>query len=361
MTATTLPTIDDVIGARKPEDVFGTLEHVPPELRGEVVAEVWRTLNRRYHPDVCDDPRATDAASRLNVLYTAAKVSLAKGTYGQATVVDTVTIQSRRNAYRVTDVITKGSTCTIYAATYDDGKPAILKIVRDRKDGKLIANEAKVLKAMLSNTDTYNALSPYLPEYIETFGYRTSDSKKPRQTVAFAETPNLVTLDEVRERYPAGVHAKDAAWMLRRILFALGWAHRNGYVHGAILPEHVLIEPAHHGVVLIDWKYAVETGQPIGRYAFTAAGVYPQEVLLKEPLGPGTDIYMAMGCFAYVMGGNLDGTVPDAVPRQIRAFIRGSRQDRLSRRPQDALALLGEYNELIERLWGPRKFRPFTM
>ena len=51
--------------------------------------------------------------------------------------------------------------------------------------------------------------------------------------------------------------------MWRRLLVGLGWAHRAGVVHGAVLPEHVLIHPAEHGLVLVDWCYSVAPGERI--------------------------------------------------------------------------------------------------
>ena len=39
-----------------------------------------------------------------------------------------------------------------------------------------------------------------------------------------------------------------------------GEAHINGVIHGAVLPEHLLIHPEFHGLVLIDWTCAVTPG-----------------------------------------------------------------------------------------------------
>jgi hypothetical protein len=43
--------------------------------------------------------------------------------------------------------------------------------------------------------------------------------------------------------FPDGLDPRDAAWMRRRLLACLGWAHRARLVHGAVFPEHVLIHP----------------------------------------------------------------------------------------------------------------------
>jgi len=64
---------------------------------------------------------------------------------------------------------------------------------------------------------------------------------------------------------------------------------------------------------------------------------------------------MAVECMQYVLG------IMSNVPKPIKAFLKGSSQKNVAARPQHAWELLDEFNELIERMWGPRKFLPFTM
>lgn len=47
------------------------------------------------------------------------------------------------------------------------------------------------------------------------------------------------------------------------------------------------------------------------------------------------------------------------VPRPLAAFAAGCTLASPVWRPRDAWQLLREFDDLIERLWGPRKFRPF--
>lgn len=54
-----------------------------------------------------------------------------------------------------------------------------------------------------------------------------------------------------------------------------------------------------------------------------------------------------------------DITAMDKAPRRYIRFIEGCL--RAPHRLPDAWTLKDEYDELIEDLWGPRKFRPFVM
>src|SRR6516164_8396933 len=105
------------------------------------------------------------------------------------------------------------------------------------------------------------------------------------------------------------------AWMWRRLLVALGFAHRCGLVHGAVLPEHVLIQPHDHGLVLIDWAYAVAaspaTGERVTAISAAYAAWYPAEIMRKEPPAAGTDLAMAARCVVALLGGDpLQGALP---------------------------------------------------
>lgn len=49
------------------------------------------------------------------------------------------------------------------------------------------------------------------------------------------------------------------------------------------------------------------------------------------------------------------------VPRTLQMFAKGCALAAPSRRPADAWRLLRELDEVLERLYGPRRFRPFAM
>jgi serine/threonine protein kinase len=158
------------------------------------------------------------------------------------------------------------------------------------------------------------------------------------------------SLADVMSAYPDGLHPKDAAWMWRRLLFAVGYAHSAGVVHGAIVPEHVIIEPEQHGLALIDWCYSKMTPfGPLTAIVPNRRDLYPADVFDKKPVSEATDIYMATKTMELLLN--------DQTPSQIRAFIRGCTVARAN----DAWRLREEFDDLIVRLWGARKFRPFSM
>jgi hypothetical protein len=144
---------------------------------------------------------------------------------------------------------------------------------------------------------------------------------------------------------------------VRRLLVALGFAHRAGVVHGAVLPPHVMIHPADHGLVLVDWCYSTcVSGEPIPAIVERYSDWYPDEVLGSQEPFPASDIFLAARCMTHLMTGR-----QTAGGAALGKFAAGCMPQQPSRRPQDAWQLLRELDDLLERFYGPRRFRPFTM
>src|SRR5262249_46801672 len=126
-----------------------------------------------------------------------------------------------------------------------------------------------------------------------------------------------------------------------------------------------LIQPENHGLVLIDWSYAIRDSgnfETIPAISMAYEQWYPAEVLARELPKSGTDLYMSAECMIYLLGGDpTAGTIPDTVPTRVQTFLRGTALKKQAQRPQNALVLLDEFTGLCESLWGPRKFREFYM
>lgn len=350
--------IRQVMAAGSAEELFGTAEP----------AGRYRRLARLLHPDrlhpdglpadqvqQADRIRATEAFVRMTELW---QDTLRRGTSGRGE--DSVVIRAGGTEYRLGTPAYAGD----LADLYDAGGDGLLKLPRQPANNDLMQREARALRILADQGDP--RYLPYVPRLADSFRHRDLTTGAQRQVNVVAAAPGLHSLIEVRQAYPDGVDARDAAWMWRRLLVALGFAHRAGLVHGAVLPGHVLIEPEGHGVVLVDWCYSAVSdghlvaggahgigGEPIPAIVTSYADWYPPEVEQRHEPGPGTDIAMASRCMTWLMG--------DQAPRALRRFADGCSLPSLRRRPDDAWRLLAELDEHLEGLYGPRTFRPFTL
>lgn len=64
------------------------------------------------------------------------------------------------------------------------------------------------------------------------------------------------SLADVKGNYPQGIDARHAVWMWRRVLEVLAHIHACGWAHGNLGPEHLLVHPGDHGVLMIGWSGA---------------------------------------------------------------------------------------------------------
>ncbi|GAA2156802.1 serine/threonine-protein kinase [Actinomadura napierensis] len=339
------------VNTRELDDALARLARarVPADLFGEDAAEAarrYRRLARLVHPDATGG-RTRDAFVRLNALWR---------TYNRS---DPAVVTTRRHSYRIAGDPVSGDLARLYRARTDAAPgEVLLKMPCDPRDGDLLEREAVALRQLPKDGD--GRFLPYVPRLVESFQHQDAATGARRRSNAIAALDGFRSLAEVKAAFPGGVDPRDAAWMWRRLLVALGFAHRAGVLHGAVLPDHVMIHPGEHGLVLVDWCYSVPGcyahADPSGRVPAMVDRYrdrYPPEVPERRPASPATDIFMATRCMTDLMG--------DQAPKALRGFARGCLLSAQNRRPSDAWRLLAELDELLERLYGPRRFRPFHL
>lgn len=337
--------------ASSPEDVFGGLSGSNEEQLQEA-AYVYRSLARLVHPDAGGD---TDAFAKLSNLWTECQSRIRAGVYGSvAAAAHGLRVSGRKHAYTLGYRVAHGDIADVYAATDEDATKVAFKLVRHHRNNDVMTNDWQMGRKVFREVDPQWRM--YFPEPVESMMVRDPSTKVNRRANVTAMLDGFFTLAEVMAAYPNGVPPKDMAWMWRRVLVALGAAHQAGVIHGAVLPEHILIHPEQHGVVLVGWSAAVEDGGTISLLSSEYRDWYPPEVLGKKPASPETDIYLAARSFIALSGGMEGGLLPKAMRAHFRACLLPQAQ-----RPGDAWETKDSFTDVLERLYGPRKFRPFVM
>jgi serine/threonine protein kinase len=317
------------------------------------------------HPDLyAGTPewvRANQAFTLLTRLWEQARTKIVSGTYGTQSDFEPFTLQTPTTTYTIERLLARGDICMLYAGHAVGNSPKILKIPVQPGDNDLLANEARILKHLQASKN-YAQLRYFVSQLAESFVYQEKSSGITRQINVLEHIDGFYSLKEVHAVYPQGVDPRDMAWMWRRLLIALSFAHASGVIHGAVLPTHILIQPREHGVILIDWSYAVRAGERICAISSAYRAWYPAEIFAHEEPLPGLDIAMAARCMYELLGGDpLKQTLPEHIPWQLASHLQGCTLANPRQRPQDARRLLSDFDALIARLWGPRTFRTFVM
>jgi hypothetical protein len=364
--------------AHSPEEIFGNLVGTQAEML-DAARRTFRQMAKAVHPDLYEGTADFDKASavfkKLAQFWEQAQIRIEHGVYGTTNPVETFKpfiIRTKKRQYTVERLLTRGDICGLYIGRgvplwppTDKKGREILKVPMKPEDNDLMANEARIL-SHLRASENYETLRHFVSQLIDSFSYQEEATGIVRRVNVIAYIEGLYSLQEVREAYPKGIDPKDMAWIWRRLLIALGFVHNNKVIHGCIIPPHVMIHPEEHGVVLVDWSYAVldptTTEERISAISGEYREWYPAEVFTKEVPTPSLDVCMAAKCMIDLLGGNPHKrTMPETVPWRIQNYLKGCTLPNPLRRPQDAHKLLEDFDELIEQLWGPRTFHKFTM
>lgn len=265
--------------------------------------------------------------------------------------------------YEVLQVLHEDSYHTAYHV-HKDGEHFVAKI--SKGNSLLLGREMMSLASLSKECEA--KLIPYMPEVVGPVVHDGSIGS------VFAKPPErFYSLTQVRDRYPDGIDPRDMAWMYRRLLAGLHWAHMVGFIHGAIVPDNVWIQPELHGLVIDNWFFSnrsedSDDDDPLVEFIDWHKDYkawYPPEI--HDPpedrpyLSEGVDTYMAALCAIYLIGGDPDERVlPDGIAREYRVFFNGCLQGAEIQRPA-ANKTLSYLDNLLDRLYGGRRFREFCM
>ena len=300
----------------------------------------FRRLARELHPDVSGD---NDAMVALNEAWRAAERRL-RG------IVAPVTVKSKRHTYTVLRPLVAGDVADLHVADMD-GDEVILKVTRDPRNADLLAAEASSLKAI--HADEPGGRNGWFPWVSESFAFAPPGKPRRRANV-MDPLHGFYSLAEVGAA-KRSIHSRDVAWIARRVLHALHMTHAAGRVHGGLVPEHVMVHPTAHRVVLVGWGGSVEVGQPLKVRASNWGSWYPPEALDRDPTTPATDLFTFGHLLSWAAAGRLESSA------WLRTFGRGCTFTKPARRPKDAHEVLGEFDQLLERMWGARTYHEFSM
>jgi len=356
--------------------VFGRLVGSDPATQLRHLKKAYRGLVKLTHPDQvapAERALASQVFTRLVATYESAKKAVETGRYEQAgptgvassaKATATVVVESPKDRYTLeADIWAEGDFSNLHRGVTKDGTAVYVKIASDLPHNAFLAKEASFYRSLLGN-DAAAGLRKYLPELLDTFVVTERPGEQYRVNV-FRDRPRFISLTKIHEAYPRGLDPRDAAWIWRRLIAQALAGSVLGVVHGAIVPDHVLVNPDTHEPLHIGWVHSVE--RPQERQARLTTVIdrwrdwYPKEVFAREIPTLQTDLYMVGKTMIYLAGGDVATNrfprhYPEVMKDTVRALIASDARDR----PQDGPALLRTYTDGVRRLWGTT-FRPLTV
>jgi len=240
----------------------------------------------------------------------------------------------------------------------------VLKVLRAREDEDLLRNEWRTLTA-LHGSEAHGAefFARMIPQLVA-HGPMTGGPQKLLATAYRWRSGFVHTLGDVLRAYPRGVDPRAAVWMWRRALELVGWVHRAGYAHGALIPAHLLIHPRDHGLTFVGWGTATPLrGERLPALPGAARAFYPDDLWGHRVPSPASDLVTLARTIACILGGDPGrGTVPSSVPAALADLVvEYAGRRRCEGMAVDAWALNEQVAKAARVAFGHARYVAFTM
>lgn len=221
---------------------------------------------------------------------------------------------------------------------------ALLKVLRNSADEPLFEREAEVLNRLHERAGANGVV----------LGTRVPEPVAAQRNMAVYRWAGgfTHTFEMVRRIHQGGIPPVSAIWVWRRILEVLAVLREYHLVHGAILPNHLLIENGEHGVRIVGFSCADAAGAPLRAVSTDFERFYPAAVLGKQKLTPAMDMIMAARCVSYLAG--------ERVPTALAELLHHVGHDEPGP-DSDPWKLHRELGDLGKSLFGPPAFHPISM
>lgn len=266
----------------------------------------------------------------------------------------------------------RGDIATLYLNSFEAaGKKqhVVIKAAREAADADLMLQEATVLQALHKKLPE-GSFRTFVPKLFDSQQFPVK-SGVPVQINVLELFPGFFDLVAVRNASP--IEARDLVWIWKRIMGLLTWVHSIKHIHGAILPPHIMVFPDNdkrlradnrtHSIRLVDWCYAVDyRTEKSQAWCPQYREFYPPEILKKQAVNPGTDLYMAAKCMVYLVGGDVKtNKMPDVVPNPLQMVLKRCMTSNIDVRMQNAKEGMDQMNFAAQEAFGNPQFHEFLL
>ena len=271
-----------------------------------------------------------------------------------------------KSHWSLKEKISQGDTCDVYMGMRArwPTEMAVIKLLRDEQNKELFENEwQRIGELQRSKAPGAEFFSGLLPQPI-IHGKITGENHNGQIASVFRwESGFKYNLADILKDNPKGIPVRASIWLWRRILEMLNFIHTSGLVHGAVLPQHILIQENEHGARLIGYTATGFTGKLLNSIATEYQECYPEWFKKGSRLTEQADLVMSARCIIAALGGDaIKGTLPKDVPQPLaKVILRVATAKEKEQIAPNAWALRDELGLVADQVYGDSVFIPIDM
>jgi len=261
--------------------------------------------------------------------------------------------------YVIEGRLARGESSNVYRGRWVRrlGELVVLKVLRSLRDADLLHREFRILEVLRASdaqgpstsSVACRNRSPWAPVVT-----RPTRGKWP-------STAGKVVICTPWRRFAGSIPtgSKGGRCLAIQATTGVAWlCHRSGFVHGAVIPPHVLVHPRDHGAVLVGWSMATErsAGDLLPAISRNWKPFYLDEVLTTRAVNPATDVAMAARCVLAAAGAksfDRASMLPGKLARLLVDSARGLYDD--------AWSLIDGLAQVSLNCYGPPSYHPIPM
>jgi hypothetical protein len=273
-----------------------------------------------------------------------------------------VTVGARR--YRILGRVARGESTDVFHAreARRAGSMVLIKVLRDERDRDFLERERNAVASLVrSGAHGAHYFSLLIPQILTFGSFSWRGSVIGDCTVVRAASGFVDSLVDVHAAFPNGVDPRHAVWIYKRMLEVLSWVHESGWVHGAILPQHIVINAREHGLMIVGFSCANRSNEHAFAWHESQREFYPNAVSHGDRLPAAVDLVMAARVIAYLLGGNSEFVFPTSVPAPISDLVRANALADVFASRENARDVLDRVSATAKDVYGPPRFVELTL
>lgn len=329
---------DPILSAKKCGDLFSR----------ENMKQEYKNLIKQYHPDINDDPKATEIFAHINLLYNQGLALLAKDEWA---ISHWLLLKDQKGeAFRFHFLGERD----FELGKFYLGKEQVIYLL-DETHGKYYEQAIRQIKSLWYRDMAMESEFKRLMPQVE----RAFSTNKRKYVLVIKKPEDYFLLSDVLAYFQGKIPPEHVAWIISRLSNICCYFNYLGIAHNGISLNNCFISPKNHTLALLGgWWYACLENQPMLGTQKTIYNLMPVKYKSEKIATIITDLE----CVKYIGKTLLDQDESSGWQLQEKRVAPEAILDFLLKGSSNsAWKEFNAWNQALDLAYGPRKFVPMDI